>query len=522
MGIAFAIAMVLSAMALIAYAVHGPYDFLFGVHAPMNAESIFAAAAMVLVVVQWGRSPGLEAAPRSPSSITRRLLPAVGIIAIVTAAFWRALFFPLIYDDYAHISNIVHAPPDFLRNIFTVPAGDQFFRPLGLIVYRLDMHWWSGLSEVRWHIGNLVLHLVCCLLVYVLARRLELGCWTATIAALIFGVHGSRPESVSWLAARFDLLATMFLLATLVLVLRYQEKQRWFVYAAALVTSLAALLSKEAAYILPILLTLLTGRRSFSREGLRLLSPFYILTGLVFLYRWRLLGGIGGYQQQGAPTIFTFSLVRSAKALFLRLWATLWFPINWSTPPGVVLIGLLIVMLAAVIWLCLRHREARRAWWAVAFTLVCALPVQHLLLIGPDLEKSRVLYLPSVGFALLVGFALESLASERARCVIGTALVAFNFTVLWHNHDIWQRVTAIDWHICQSVAAELKKDDRPLALTGVPKMLDGVYFIGNGLPSCVEVWFHAPRERLHINETAPDSAKIYRWDAQSQSLVPVQ
>ena len=36
---------------------------------------------------------------------------------------------------------------------------------------------------------------------------------------------------------------------------------------------------------------------------------------------------------------------------------------------------------------------------ALAFTLAAAIPVQHLLLIGPDLNGSRVLYLPSIGFA---------------------------------------------------------------------------------------------------------------------------
>ena len=44
----------------------------------------------------------------------------------------------------------------------------------------------------------------------------------------------------------------------------------------------------------------------------------------------------------------------------------------------------------------------------LAFILAAGLPVEHLLLISPDLGGSRILYLGSVGWALLWAVVLDT------------------------------------------------------------------------------------------------------------------
>ena len=79
------------------------------------------------------------------------------------------------------------------------------------------------------------------------------------------------------------------------------------------------------------------------------------------------------------------------------MWAALYFPINWSAEPGR-LFGLLL-MVSTACWL--RLSMTRLRWTEAAiplgFTILSAIPPLHQLLIGQDLQKSRLLYLPSVG-----------------------------------------------------------------------------------------------------------------------------
>ena len=55
------------------------------------------------------------------------------------------------------------------------------------------------------------------------------------------------------------------------------------------------------------------------------LATSAILTLIVFLYRWQLLGGIGGYRLAGTekPFFYSFDLIRVVRAFLLRLPAVL-------------------------------------------------------------------------------------------------------------------------------------------------------------------------------------------------------
>ena len=177
------------------------------------------------------------------------------------------------------------------------------------------------------HLGN-------CALVWLLARRLSLQPIPATVAALIFAVHGARPEVVAWAGARFDLLATFFTLAALVVTLRATLQRRSLWAVAGLAT--LALLSKEAAFSLPLLILLLIPFRPDLERPYILRAAAVVAAACVavLIYRTWYLGGVGGYvSASGEPSIFQFSAVRSAKALFFRQWAILFFP-STGRPPA--------------------------------------------------------------------------------------------------------------------------------------------------------------------------------------------
>ena len=468
----------------------------------INLEAVFA---VLVVLGSCGAGFRRSGAPRIEAGSRWGYL----LLLLIPAALLWTLTIPLVSDDFVHIGYALHFTSDKIVGLFTIPAGDYFFRPLGYLSYALDARW-AGHSAVRWHLATLLIHFANSLLVYLIARQMGLTRFFAATAAVLFGVHGSRPEAVTWIACRFDLIATLFVLLTLSLFLSAIARPR--LYLAALLTAFLALISKESAYVLPILLLLITERPYWRR-----VAPFAGLTGAVFLYRWHLLSGIGGYQTAShAPAILNFSILRTANALFLRLWAMLFFPINWTDAAQWWLWLALAIGIAGYVALGLRGAHDRRTLSFLLFTFVAALPVQQLLLIGPDLEKSRVLYLPSVGFALFLGAALEGLGKTEWRIPAAVAMICLQTACLEHNLITWRGVALVAQKACDSVAASLQGNRQTVTVLDLPNVLRGVYFFHKGMPDCLEIG-----HGIDIQRVRDDHADlIFHWDPPSETVKP--
>lgn len=382
-------------------------------------------------------------------------------LLLTAVLFLPYLSFPFLADDYPHILHARALTWSGIPALFTVPAPDRFFRPLGYLSYALDSQW-AGLSPATWRLAALAVHLANAFLVYLLCRELRFPALPALFGALLFTVHGTRPEAVTWVSARFDLLAVLFGLATLLFVLR--EKP-----AAAGLCLFAGVLSKESAFVVPLLaIAVLWYSR---REILRTVTPLFLIAAAVFVYRWFLLGGVGGYRNAatGAPTVFDFKLTSTLQALFPRFWGAMLFPINWSTRPGVLLLLLLVACVGSVAWLATGRASRRPLALGVAFAYICALPVHQFLSIGADLEKSRVLYFASVGLAMIFAAAITS----RTMLIPAACILLFQCAALEHNLAIWKRVGYHAREACVEGARDL------------PNVVDGVYFLHTGYPECL-------------------------------------
>ena len=459
----------------------------------INLEAAFALAVIFFSISR----PGAKSFSASQQSKKNVLL-----LLIIPAALLWTVTIPLVSDDFVHIGYALHFTPDKIKGLFTVPAGDFFFRPLGYISYALDARW-AGNSPALWHLSALLIHFANCALVYLVARQTGLARFFAAMAAVIFGIHGSRPEVVTWIASRFDLIATLFVLATLSLFLRGRD-------SLALVTTFLALISKEAAYVIPVLLLLISDKPRWRR-----VIPFALLTTAVFAYRWHLLSGIGGYQTADhTPAILNFSIWHTATALLFRLWATLFFPLNWSKPLEWWMWIAMLIGIAAYLSLAWKGGRQRRTLAFLLFTFVTALPVQQLLLIGPDLEKSRVLYLPSVGWALFLAAMLETLRTANWRVPATFAIVTFQIACLEHNLLVWRSVALVAQRACDSVAASLADNGKTVTVLDLPNVLRGVYFFHKGMPDCLEIGHGIDIRRVREN----GADLVFRWDPQSETV----
>ncbi|MEQ1887058.1 MAG: hypothetical protein ABL967_18490 [Bryobacteraceae bacterium] len=522
-----------SGVILAARAAFGPFQFLFSVRNPIGAESVFGVSALLLLLLVLffpGRTRGLSDNPHATPTMWPYL---AGAVAAATALWAWSFHFPFIADDYIHTGNALHHSPGYFGNLFTVPATDFFFRPFVYVAYAVEGSLF-GPDRAGWHAFSFGLHLGTGLLLYRVARETDLGCYASFSAMLFFLLHGSRPEAVAWLSAQFDLWAALFVCAALLASIRYSKSGNLLWQIASLSALLLGLLSKESAYVYPLIALLWWKLQGIEwRKAIASVLPAFALAACVFTYRMYLLEGIGGYRNADTNTTFLYniSLLRTPKGLFARTAAITLFPINWSVANEWWLIAALAAMLIAIAAVAFHEPltqriENKNVWFGLGFFLIAALPVHLFLLIDADLEKSRVLYLPMIGAALALASILDAMAKRWAIALASTVLV-FHAAALEHNLIIWRGVADLAEQTCTAAARETESPGA-VRITGVPNVIDGIYFLHTGFRKCVEQ--AAGREVPMLTDTdtqtaattqQPDAADVVRslaWDVESKTF----
>jgi hypothetical protein len=239
-----------------------------------------------------------------------RIAVMVGAAALLV--YLPALTTWFLADDFGILTLVRQAgglshPLDY----FQVRFYDQYYRPLGLLTHAFDWTLW-GQNAAAFHATNIILHAVSTMLVFVLGRRFMDAAGAAT-AALLFGLHPANHEAVFWIAARFDLLATLF--ALLALVCLFRDDGRSYVMGVACFG--LALLSKESALALPMISASydVFARRRTWQATLRRLAPLLALLAGYALLR----AESAGLSPIGSSNRFA-KLVMFAAALGAIVW----------------------------------------------------------------------------------------------------------------------------------------------------------------------------------------------------------
>ncbi len=353
----------------------------------------------------------------------------------------------------------------------------------------------GGMAPRGYHLGNLLLHSVTTGLFYFVARWLLAAAFGggvaalrgragpgavlslgAVFAALVFGVHPLRVESVAWVTERRDVLCGLFYVLATLAYLRGVEgggavQRRW--WALSLGAFLLALLSKAAAMPLSAALLLLDiyplGR--VRAVGWRRLlvekAPYLVLGGgaafLALLAQSR-THAVVGYDQYGlgarvGMTAYGF-VFYPGKFLWAADLSPLYElphevdPLAWRFLFPIMTCGVVTAALVAV------RRRCPGALAAWVYSALLVLPVTGAVVhAGGQLVSDRYSYLSGLGFAVLGGGALAWLLRERERlkpsvvsaCVLVAALVLVGWAAgSWRQSKIWRDSETL-WRYALSV-----------------------------------------------------------------------
>ena len=260
--------------------------------------------------------------------------PYAWIAGAVCLLYGITVSYPFIFDDVQLVHNNYHLLKDpgnlfkaFTLDVFWKTPG-AYYRPLLTVSLMIDAL--LGGQQTAWfHASNILLHAACAALVLTSLLRLQCPRALAFFLGLLFAVHPVQTQAVAWVAGRNDSLMALFTLLSLLAFMRFTQCGQWRYYAAHCPLLLLALLSKESALALPVMICwyfiFVDGRRPSRTSVAAVIGCQVLIIAAYLALRWNALGG-GLYPQQ-------FNSVPENVAGFFGYIGKVLFPFGLSTLP---------------------------------------------------------------------------------------------------------------------------------------------------------------------------------------------
>ena len=375
--------------------------------------------------------------------------------AAAFAVYANSLQNPYLWDDVEQIQNNAALRdwrniPKLLTRGYYYAAREESYRPvdsLSLIVTQGVLGPRAGAQRAV----NAGLHALNAALVYFLALSF-LPAAGALLAALIFAVHPVHTEVVNCVAYRDELWACLLYLAAFILARR--RRTAWALAAYGL--SLAA---KETAVTLPALFLAheilfpagppAAPPRLMDRAKTILSSPFLmgaaLITAVYLPLRFTVLANVehqasypGGSLTSNFLTM-TPVLLQYVRLLFIpvRLAVSYDVPALRSAAEPAFL-GAAALLGAAILGAVWRGRTDRQvAFWSAWIILGLAPVLNFVPFLHTSLMFERYLYIPSVGLAMLLARAAESIPKRAALALAVALLTAYAYATVARNR-VWR------------------------------------------------------------------------------------
>lgn len=325
-----------------------------------------------------------------------------------------------------HLSNL---PAVFTRSVWAFGGSeialtaDMYFRPIIASLFTINYALF-GTSPQGWHVVNVLIHGAVTLLVFFVSEELTGRKLLAAGTAALFAVHPVHAEPVAWVSGVADPLMTLFVLSAFYCYLRFRENGSKYLLAGALGFYFLALLTKEPAIALALVVAYcelfhFKAKSTLSQsliQASKSVGFFLIPTAIYFLMRLNALG-LGTFGAEArypiVPALLTIPLA-IVKYLGLML-----IPSGYSyqhytelvqTPLNVSFFAPFAVILAIAV--AVVRIRSKLLTFAVVWFIVMLVPVlKSLRTFEPAyLLQERYLYLPSVGICLAIALGLEWVA----------------------------------------------------------------------------------------------------------------
>jgi tetratricopeptide (TPR) repeat protein len=384
----------------------------------------------------------------------------LGLLTAVAIVYAQTLRFEFVnFDDKSYVYQNPQVRKGVTWEGFAWAFGDfhQYnWHPLTWLSHMADCQMyplWPG----GHHLTAILLHAATALVLFFVLHRMTGRRWPSASLAALFAIHPLHVESVAWVAERKDVLSGVFFVLTLAAYAGYVRRP--FSIARYLLVTLCfalGLLAKPMLVTLPFVLMLLDywplKRWAFASSASIILEkvPLILMAAVSCAVTW--------FAQQGSikpldhfPLVdrFANALVSYAGYLLQFFWPTglaAQYPYVKDQPIWAVAasIGLL-----AAISVAAAASRSRYPYFFVGWLwyLGMLVPVIGLVQVGDQAHADRYMYLPLIGPAMALAWAIADFARTSARrwlCAIASAAVLAALTVAsWRQVDYWRDSEAL-------------------------------------------------------------------------------
>ena len=410
------------------------------------------------------------------------------LIVLSLLIYWNTLNHQFVnFDDTSLVvqnPSIKSLALENVRAIFT-PGVVGAYQPVRTLSYALDYHFWK-LNPAGYHLTNILCHAINTLLVFLSVYLLSKHRLLAFLTALMFAAHPIHVEAVAWVSGRGDILASAFALGSFCGFLWIFPPQRddhlvkiqsrrWIQpagYGLCLTLFVAGLLTKSSVVILPLLFVLhdlcFVDPPLFRqwRRGWRYVPFLGVSTFFMTVVRASDVVETPFQAANAFTRSVTLLRVLSDYVVMVfiprQLSVTYGMRMNESLLESEVLIAIVVLGMTAILTF-LAWKRSKLAFFGIAWFFVSLLPVVNISPIA-ILKADRYLYLPSVGFCVVVAWLTvqgEELLSRAVKtrsvrigywAIISVALISYSFQTVQRNRD-WK-----DSHTLWSATLEANPD----------------------------------------------------------------
>ena len=434
------------------------------------------------------------------------------ILSVVTVlCYLNSLICGFVFDDTSAIRDNRDILPGtpltnlFFNDFWGIPMekeqSHKSYRPLCVLTFKIN-YLLHGLDPLGYHLVNILLHLLVTTLFYQVSR-MYVSSSVSFSSALMFSVHPVHTEAVTGVVGRAELLSSVFFLASLHLFTRH-ESRYWILTP---VSAGLAMLSKEAGvtviglclvheiFVNIKLHKIVVNWISKSREkNIKMnMSSVMKISLMIVTLILLLMIRITVVQRSGLPVftkfdnpasqaedsvtrVLSYSYLPCLNLLLLLLpsslccdWTMGSVPLITSPHDPRTLSILLLITLTSMMTVKIMMTEEKmssRLIMIMAWLIIPFLPASNILFPVGFVIAERVLYLPSMGWSLLVSVGLHKIYFKCKNNMRNAIRFLFYFTIL--SHSIKTIARNFDW-----------RDEHSIFLSGISVNKDNAKLFNN-------------------------------------------
>ncbi len=331
----------------------------------------------------------------------------------------------------------------------------QYYRPLVTLSLGLNYHW-LGPQPIWFRLVNIYIHLLNTFLIFVLFQLLFKEKSLSLLSAFFFCLLPIHEWVVNYVVGRTDLLQAFFSLISLVGLVLYLQKKKIVFYFVSLIAFICALLSREAAIMLPAFILLGSLFASDSKKQIFSVFCSFCVVSIIY-YFIRLIT----FPVVSNESLVQFSMQSVMSTSLLVLDYLLRFIYPWTVSyrwPAEVKLIIYVVSYFSLILFCYRMVRSnietvnkRVIGFSFFWLLISVMPffitrdMFHKL--GPSLSE-HFLYWSAIGFSLF----LSVFVLRLPRILRMSSFVLIVYYFCWTGFSNNQNWTSEEYLLSQVVA----------------------------------------------------------------------